>query len=97
MLFFSKVFFTEAKKGIRSSKTAPASVTSLGDSCLYNKSKESIFDSGTWNGEPRIIVTTSASPAHVYAKEQSLHYRISTRDEMREEMEEALREKNDDE
>ena len=72
-------------------------MTSLGDSCLYDNRKESIFDSGTWDGEPRTIVTTSASPAHVYAKEQSLHYRISTRDEMREEMEEALREQNDDE
>ena len=97
MLFFSKFFFTEAKKGIRSSKTVPASVTSLGDSYLYDNRKESIFDSGAWDGEPRIIVTTSASPAHVFAEEHSLYYRISTRDEMREEMEEALREQNDGE
>ena len=75
----------------------PASVTNLGGSCLSFIDKDSIFDSGTWDGEPRTIVTTSASPAHVYAKEQSLHYRISTRDEMREEMEEALREQNDGE
>ena len=97
MLFFSKFFFTEAKKGIRSSKTVPASVTSLGGNYLYDNRKESIFDSGTWNGEPRTIVTTSSSPAHGYAEEHSLYYRISTRDEMREEMEEALREQNDDE
>ncbi|MDE7444956.1 MAG: leucine-rich repeat domain-containing protein [Lachnospiraceae bacterium] len=75
----------------------PASVTELGDSCFFYVDKDSIFGDGAWDGEPRTIVTTSASPAHVYAKEQSLHYRISTRDEMREEMEEALREQNDGE
>ena len=75
----------------------PASVTELGDSCFFSVDKDSIFGDGAWDGEPRTIVTTSASPAHVYAKEQSLHYRISTRDEMREEMEEALREQNDEE